>query len=206
MTAPFDSLERLTNALHPLAAPPAGPGWNFAELAELLPDHGRALWPAAVLVGLVERGQGRQVVLTRRTEAMRHHGGQVSFPGGRIEPGDASPAAAALREAYEEIGLASSLVEPIGYLDPLATITGFHVYPLVARIAPGFSPRIDPSEVDEAFEAPFDFLMDPANARRFEVDFRGGKRELIEFRYRDYRIWGATAAMLVNFRERLQRA
>ena len=195
---------RLARALHPLGQPPAGPGWNHAELADLLPDGGRSLRPAAVLVGLVERASGVQVLLTRRTEALRHHAGQVSFPGGGIEAGDADPAAAALREAAEEIGLARAQAESLGYLDPFATITGFHVFPLVARIDPAFAAIPDPREVDEVFEVPFDFLMHAGNARELVVDYRGGKRSLVEFQYLGHRIWGATAAMLVNLRQRIE--
>lgn len=201
-----DLLERLPRALHSLATPPPGNGWNFSELHDLLPDHGAKLRPAAVLVGLVDRGDGPQIVLTRRNETLRDHAGQISFPGGRIEASDASPVAAALREAGEEVGLFADDAEPMGYLDPFVTITGFHVFPVVAHIAPSYVPVIDPSEVAEAFEVPFDFLMAPENERRFDVDYRGGKRRLVEFLFRDYRIWGATAAMLVNLRQRLQDA
>jgi 8-oxo-dGTP pyrophosphatase MutT (NUDIX family) len=198
------ALSRVALSVHPLAQAPAGPGWNHAEIAGLLPGDGVPLLPAAVLVGLVERPVGLQVVLTRRTEALRHHAGQISFPGGRIEAGDADPAAAALREAAEEIGLEGTHAEAIGYLDPLVTITGFRVVPLVARIAHAFSARPDPSEVDEVFEVPFDFLMDPRNARALEVDYRGARRALVEFQFGAYRIWGATAAMLVNLRRRME--
>ena len=159
-----------------------------------------------MLIALVERSGQQQVVLTRRTEALRHHAGQISFPGGRIEASDIDPVAAALREAHEEVGLLPAHATPLGYLDPFATITGFHVYPVVARVHPDFVARRDPSEVDEVFEAPLSFLLEPGNARRFEVDYRGRKRSLVEFLYRDYRIWGATAAMLVNLRERLEQA
>lgn len=194
----------LARALHPLERPPQGGGWNLHELSGLLPDGGRSLRQAAVLVGLVERASGMQVVLTRRTEALRHHAGQVSFPGGGIEPGDADPAAAALREACEEIGLAPTQAEALGYLDPFATITGFHVFPLVARIDRAFAPVPDPREVDEVFEVPFDFLMQAGNARELQVDFRGARRAVVEFQYGGHRIWGATAAMLVNLRQRIE--
>lgn len=204
MTPANARIARLARALHPLAEAPLGQGWNHDELADLLPDGGRSLRPAAVLVGLVDRGAGPQVLLTRRTEVLRHHAGQISFPGGRIEADDSDPADAALREAAEEIGLGREQAEAIGYLDPFVTITGFHVYPLVARIDAAFAPRPDPGEVDEVFEVPFDFLMQPANARSLEVDYRGGRRVLVEFQYAQYRIWGATAAMLVNLRKRLE--
>jgi 8-oxo-dGTP pyrophosphatase MutT (NUDIX family) len=202
VTTPADWLRRLPRALHPLAAPPAGPGWNLPELADLLPPE--PLRPAAVLVGLVERGDALQVLLTRRHEQLRHHAGQISFPGGRIEAEDAGPVAAALREAHEEVGLAPALVEPLGFLDPFVTITGFHVMPVVARIRSGFVPAPDPGEVDEVFEAPLDFLLDPATERNFEAEFAGRVRRIVEMQYGAYRIWGATAAMLVNLRRRLE--
>jgi len=200
-----DACELLRNVLHPLDIPPAGLGWNHAELIDLLPDQGKSLHQAAVLIGLVDRGDGPQVLLTRRAELMRNHAGQISFPGGRIEAGDLDPAAAALREAREEIGLQAAHVQALGYLDPFVTITGFHVFPVVARIDSGFVAVRDPTEVDEVFELPFEFLMDPLNARMVEVDYRGSKRKLVEFRHGNYRVWGATAAMLVNLRERLEK-
>lgn len=204
MTAAPVPPDAFARALHPLHAPPPGPPWNLAELADLLPDAGAALRPAAVLVGLVDRGQGTQVVLTRRTQALRHHAGQISFPGGRIEAADADPVAAALREACEEVGLLASQVRALGYLDPFATITGFHVYPVVGAIDAAFSPRPDPGEVDEVFELPLAFLLDPANARELQVEFRGHRRTVVEFVHASYRVWGATAAMLVNLRQRLE--
>lgn len=203
MSPSFDPFERLPRALHPLARPPQGPGWNHAELHDLLPP-GQPLRPAAVLVALVERAGGPQVLLTRRTEALRHHAGQIAFPGGRIEADDADPVAAALREAQEEVGLGAALSSPLGYLDPFVTITGFHVFPVVASVAGGFVPVPDPGEVAEAFEVPLGFLLDPGNVHTLEVDFQGRRRRVLEFRYGGHRIWGATAAMLVNFRHRLE--
>lgn len=205
MSPPFDPFDRLPRALHPLATPPTGPGWNHAELADLLPAS-TPLRPAAVLVALVERADGPRVLLTRRTEALRHHAGQISFPGGRIEADDADPVAAALREAHEEVGLGSALASPLGYLDPFVTITGFHVYPVVAAVSGAFVPLLQVSEVAEAFEVPLAFLLDPANVRELEVDWQGKRRKLLEFQYAQHRIWGATAAMLVNFRHRLEQA
>ena len=200
-----DPLDRLDRALHPLDAPPAGPGWNRADLFDLLPPE-FPLRPAAVLVALVERAGGPHVLLTRRTDGLRHHAGQVSFPGGRIEAGDAGPAAAALREAHEEVGLHASLSVPRGYLDPFVTITGFHVIPVVATVSGGYVPRIDPSEVAEAFEVPLTFVLDPGNVHERDVEWEGRRRRLLEFHYGPHHIWGATAAMLVNFRKRLEEA
>lgn len=197
--------DRLARALHPLASPPAGPGWNLPELTDLLPP-GLPLRPAAVLVALVERVDGPRVLLTRRTDDLRHHAGQVAFPGGRIEDEDADPVAAALREAEEEVGLGPALASPCGYLDPFVTITGFHVFPVVARVSGGFVPRVDPSEVAEVFEVPLPFLLDPGNVHPRELDWQGRRRRLLEFRWGGHRIWGATAAMLVNFRRRLEQA
>jgi 8-oxo-dGTP pyrophosphatase MutT (NUDIX family) len=204
VTAAADWFRRLPRALHPLDAPPAGPGWNLPDLVDLLPPE--PLRPAAVLVGLVERGQGTQVLLTRRHEQLKHHAGQISFPGGRIEADDAGPVAAALREAREEVGLDAAHAQPLGFLDPFVTITGFHVVPVVARVDAAFRAVADPDEVDEVFEAPLAFLLDPANERNFEAEFAGRRRRIVEIPFGAYRIWGATAAMLVNFRSRLEQA
>ena len=203
-------LQQLRAALYSLAdlseVTRGNRGWNHAELAGLLPD-GLALREAAVLVGLVPRSVGFQVLLTKRTGALRHHAGQVSFPGGRLEPGDIDAVAAAIRETGEETGVAPSLIEPLGLLDPLCTITGFRVSPVVALIDPRYVATPDPGEVDEVFEAPLAFLLDPANLGEFEVDFGGRPRRVLEFVDRGEpgrRIWGATASILFNLRERLR--
>jgi 8-oxo-dGTP pyrophosphatase MutT (NUDIX family) len=207
-------LMHLRAVLHPTAAPPTGPGWNHAELLDLLPDL--PLREAAVLVGLVLRNDGWQVLLTRRTDALRHHAGQVSFPGGRIEPHDADAIAAALRESHEEIGLEPTQAAPVGFLDPLCTITGFRVLPLVAMVDPEFNPRPDPSEVAEVFEVPLDYLLDPGNLTTLEMTTFAGRpipggrpRRVLEFVDRGdpkQRIWGATASILFNLRERIAAA
>ncbi|MEA3061001.1 MAG: hypothetical protein QOJ94_782 [Sphingomonadales bacterium] len=161
--------------------------------------------PAAVLVGVVDRPQPT-VILTERPKTMRKHPGQISFPGGRIDPGDAGPAAAALREADEEIGLSPSFVEVVGTTDRYRTITGFEVTPVVAVVRPGFTLRWEPSEVADAFEAPLDYLLDPARQQVRAVEWRGRERTYYEILWEGRRIWGATAAMLVNLSRRLELA
>lgn len=209
------SLESLQTALHPLDAAPVGRGWNQDELDGLLPADS-ALVDAAVLVPLVQRaafdrrdsdGTHLSVLLTRRTDALRHHAGQVSFPGGRIDSGDAGPIDAALREAHEEIGLPPTHARLLGYLDPLATVTGYRVLPVVARIPADFVPHPEPSEVAEVFEVPLAWLMAPENLARIAIEFGGRARHVLEFRRHDsnpeQRIWGVTASILFNLRERL---
>jgi len=199
---PFD---RITAALHPLTNPPAGDGWNHAEIVDLLSED-RALVEAAVLVGLVPRDEGIQVLLTRRTDVLRHHAGQVSFPGGRLETDDIDAVAAAVRETFEEVGIAPAQLAPLGYLDVYTTITGFRVLPVVAMIASDYVARPDPNEVADVFEVPLTFLLDPANIASHALEHRGQMRQVWEFRYPDQRIWGVTAAILLNLRERLAAA
>jgi 8-oxo-dGTP pyrophosphatase MutT (NUDIX family) len=204
VTAHAPQLERIRRALHPLQAPPQHNAWNLAELDGLLPD-GHSLTPAAVLIGLVPHPKQLTVLLTLRTDELRHHAGQVSFPGGRIEPRAPARVAAALREAHEEIGLEPAQAEALGWLDPLATITGFRVLPLVAVIAADFKPLPDPREVASVFEVPLAHLLAPANLRRVALDYRGSTRHVLEYLPHEggARIWGATASMLQNFMDRL---
>lgn len=192
----------LVAALHALAMPPDGAGWNLHELHGLLPSGDFAA--AAVLVGLVPRLEGTQVLLTRRTDGLRQHGGQVSFPGGRIDPGDRDAVAAAIRETGEEVGIPATRIAPLGYLDPLATITGFRVVPVVAMLSPDYVARPDPAEVADVFEVPLAFLLDPANLATHTFELRGRPRQVWEYRYPAQRIWGATASILLNLRERLE--
>lgn len=196
--------DRLQAALHPLQVPPAGTPWNLDALEGLVPRP--APLPAAVLVGVVPRPAGPQVLLTRRTDGLRHHAGQVSFPGGRIEPDDASPAAAALREAHEEVGLQAAQARPLGYLDPLLTITGFRVLPTVVLVDPAFQPEPAPDEVAEVFEVPLELLMDPGRLETIAMEFGGRPRPVLQYRYSPQRIWGATASILYNLRQRLMAA
>jgi 8-oxo-dGTP pyrophosphatase MutT (NUDIX family) len=160
----------------------------------------RRLTAAAVLIPLVDRPEGLSVVLTKRAAHLKHHGGQISFPGGRLEHNDAGPAAAALRETNEEIGLESERVEVVGFLNNYLTITGYSVTPVVGLVRPGFSLEIDQEEVEEAFEVPLAYLFDKANALRHEKRFLGIRVPYYEIPYLRHKIWGATAGMLVSFR------
>lgn len=198
--------ESLSGVLHSASTPPVETPWNYHELIDLISENATVIRPAAVLLGLIERESGLQVILTRRTEALRHHAGQISFPGGRIEETDNDPVAAAVREAHEEVGLLPEHIQALGYLDSFLTITGFHVYPVVARVSADFIPLADPNEVDEIFEVPLEFVLNPKNAKPIEIEYRGRNRTIIEFQYGHYRIWGATASMLVNFRKRIEQA
>jgi 8-oxo-dGTP pyrophosphatase MutT (NUDIX family) len=153
---------------------------------------------AAVLIGLVERPGGPHLLLTQRTTHLRDHAGQISFPGGRVERWDASIAATALREAQEEIGLDPARVEVLGELASYDTATGFRIHPVVGWLTPPFELRPDPYEVDEVFELPLAFVVDPGNHRR--QSFRRGPltRTYYVLPYQNRFIWGATAGILVN--------
>ncbi len=170
---------------------------------DLNPGMGVApdLTPAAVLVGLVDHPGGLTVLLTQRTDHLLHHAGQISFPGGHTDPGDGTPEETALRETEEEIGLHRRHVETISRLDPYVTRTGFSITPVVALIRPPFELAPDPHEVEEAFEVPLDFLLDPANHQRHSREIRGQIREFHAMPYGEYYIWGATAGILINLYE-----
>jgi 8-oxo-dGTP pyrophosphatase MutT (NUDIX family) len=195
-------IDELVKALRPLSAPPSGPGWNHADMSRLLGSSQRL--PAAVLVGFREGVQPR-LVLTVRTDSLQAHAGQVAFPGGRSDPGDGDALATALRESEEEIGLDRALVTPLGYLDRFETISGFCVTPVVAKIAAEAQLYPAPDEVAEVFEVPLAFLLEPANLRRYTMEFRGHQRPMVEFIHGGHRIWGATAAMLYNLLQRMGR-
>jgi len=177
-----------------------------------IPGDGRLLVDrapahASVLVPLVGRDDGLTVLLTRRTDHLRDHAGQISFPGGRAETHDDDAVATALRETEEEVGLPRSHVDVIGSLPVYTTVTGFIVTPVVALVQPGFALTIDEFEVAEAFEVPLAFLMDPAHHQRHVFEFEGAQRRFLSMPWtglgadgdrRQYFIWGATAAMLRN--------
>ena len=158
--------------------------------------------PAAVLIPVIDHPEPT-VLLTQRSAHLSEHAGQISFPGGKIEATDASPLDAALREAEEEIGLTRDFVDPIGYLDLYGTSFGFRILPTVARVRPGFKLRISPAEVDEAFEVPLAFLMNPAKHELHTKEFRGIERIYYAMPYGERYIWGATAGILRVLYERI---
>jgi len=194
--------DRLQRAVRGLDDPPSPPGWNHAEIADVLGDAPRR--PAAVLVALVERDGAMHVLFTLRTTQLTQHGGQVSFPGGGIEAADHDGVAAALRETHEEVGIATQLVRPFGYLDCFETISGYVVTPVVAELDARYVALPDPREVAEVFEVPLAFFLDAANLHRRRIDWRGKPREIFEFPYAGKNIWGATAAMLLSLVRRLE--
>ena len=167
-------------------------------------DSGPAT-PAAVLVAIVERAEPT-VILTERPATMRRHAGQISFPGGRIDPEDADAVAAALREAEEEIGLDPTMVDVIGIADIYRTVTGFEVTPVLGVLPPDLPLRPHPGEVAAMFEAPLSYLLDPARQAVRSLDWGGRERRYYEIDWEGRRIWGATAAMLVNLSRRLELA
>jgi 8-oxo-dGTP pyrophosphatase MutT (NUDIX family) len=160
-----------------------------------------ALRPAAVLVPLIDRREGMSVLLTQRTPHLSAHAGQISFPGGSIEPSDADAIETALREAEEEVGLTREHVRVIGRLDTYVTGTGFEITPIVGIVKVPFPLTIDPFEVSEAFEVPLSFVLDPGNHRRMTRDMEQRTRVFFVLPYEGRNIWGATAGMLVNLAE-----
>jgi len=166
-------------------------------------DNPHALRPAAVLVALIERDEGLTVLLTRRSDTLRSHTGQIAFPGGRCDPGE-TPWETALREANEEVGLDPAFVELAGLFDSYQTVTGFHVTPVVGFVNPGFKLEANPHEVADVFETPLEFLMDPANTQRLHRDVPGGDRRFFyAMPWNERFIWGATAGMLRALSHRL---
>ena len=166
---------QLAPALVPLAEPPQPPGWNHVQMSELLGSGERR--PAAVLVG-VREGVDPRVVLTVRTAHLASHAGQVAFPGGGSDPGDRDAIDTAWRESREEIGLDPGHVSPLGFLDVFETISGYCVTPVVARIAEQAVLAPAPDEVAEVFEVPLSFFLEPANLRRYTMEFRGHRRPI----------------------------
>jgi 8-oxo-dGTP pyrophosphatase MutT (NUDIX family) len=191
-------------------------GLTDASVVPLAGDHAvdpvqraiaevRPIRPAAVLVPIVRRAEP-MVLLTQRTAHLADHAGQISFPGGKIDQGDESPVAAALREADEEIGLDRRFIHPIGYLDLYLTTLGYRIVPTLARIEPDFELRLNRSEVDDTFEVPLAFLMEPANHQRHSREWNGLMRTYYAIPFGQRYIWGVTAGILRNLYDRIYRA
>jgi 8-oxo-dGTP pyrophosphatase MutT (NUDIX family) len=178
------------------------PGLTAAESGKYREFFPLTPIPAAVLIPIVERESEPTVLLTQRATQLRHHAGQISFPGGRMEPGDIGPRAAALREAREEIGLDPRFITVVGYLPDHVVISGFRVTPVVAFVQPGFELLLDAEEVQDTFEVPLAYVFQPANhrTRRRRFGFGRGEAEveLCDIPYGDRNIWGATAGMLMT--------
>jgi 8-oxo-dGTP pyrophosphatase MutT (NUDIX family) len=189
------------------------PGLNDASIIPVSGDAGndrmlqiiaqeRPIRPAAVLIAVVGHAEPT-VLLTQRAAHLNDHAGQISFPGGKIDATDASPLDAALREADEEIGLMREFIDPIGYLDLYGTAFGFRILPTLARVRPGFKLRINEDEVDDVFEVPLAFLMNPANHQIHNKEFRGIERSYYAMPFAERYIWGATAGILRVLYERI---
>src|SRR5690242_7771163 len=161
----------------------------------------RPIRPAAVLVAVVERAEP-MVLLTQRTAHLKEHSGQISFPGGKIDAGE-TPLEAALRETEEEVGLSRDALEPLGYLDLYMTTLGYRIVPVIARLAPPFKLALNKDEVDEAFEVPLSFLMEPSNLQRHSRDWQGLTRSYYAIPFEKRYIWGVTAGILRNLHERI---
>jgi 8-oxo-dGTP pyrophosphatase MutT (NUDIX family) len=167
------------------------------------PEGARDLIPAAVLLPIVRR-PNPTILFTQRTPHLARHAGQVSFPGGRVEQGDLSLIETALRETAEETGITPGFVSVAGFLEPYETGTGFAILPVVGVLEEGFPLVPNPDEVAEIFEVPLDFLLNPKSRERQSAEWQGRRREYYVFNYEGHKIWGATAAILVDFVERMR--
>jgi len=192
------------------ATRPSAPGeGTLAGLPREISDRYRhllpaTLTPAAVLVPILDHADGLTVLLTERAPDLRHHPGQISFPGGRIEADDAGPLEAALRETEEEIGLSREFVSLAGYLDDHVVISGFRVTPVVAFVRAGFDLRLDRTEVESVFEVPLEFVLDPKHHLPQDRHFQGLTLVTYDIPYQGRQIWGATANMLISLHRRLR--
>jgi 8-oxo-dGTP pyrophosphatase MutT (NUDIX family) len=211
--APMDTLfskSHIRESLAPAASPPDDdmawlPGATPEMIARVRASFPPQRVPAAVLVPLVEHSTGLTVLLTQRAATLKDHAGQISFPGGRIEPGDEDAWHAALREAHEEIGLLPEFVEFAGYLPDHIVVTGFRVTPVVGFVNPDYQLRIAAAEVHDVFEVPLDFILDSSNHRSRQRKIADLTLEVHDIPYGERNIWGATAGMLLTLRRLLQR-
>lgn len=163
----------------------------------------RNLRAAGVLIPIIERQESLSVLLTERSADLKHHAGQVSFPGGGMEEHDLDIAATALRETHEEVGIHPTQVDIAGFLHPTPTITGYAVTPVIGFVESAFEITVDPMEVDAAFEVPLDYLMDKRNEEHSEREYYGVKLPVVTFHFEGHRIWGATAGILIQLRKLL---
>ena len=176
---------------------------DFDLNPETVLSPGRVLRPAAVLIAICERPEGPSVLLTKRASGLKHHPGQIAFPGGKIDATDPTPEAAALREAQEEVGLNPALVQVLGRLPAHETVTGYTVLPILAHVSACFAPRAEAGEVEEVFHVPLAHLTDLSAFRVERRMWRGQWRRYYAVPYGPYYIWGATARMLRALAERL---
>jgi 8-oxo-dGTP pyrophosphatase MutT (NUDIX family) len=200
-----DEIARLRRAARPLTDAPIAPGWNLAELSDVI-DPNLPRRSAAVLVPFVRRDDALSMLFTRRTAHLRTHAGQISFPGGAIETVDTDAVAAALRETFEETGIEPERVEPFGFLDGFETVSGYFVTPVTGFVRGDYRLRPDPEEVDEVFEVPLDFILAPDRLKRLDFEWQGRTRTTFEFEWDGRRVWGATASIIRNLLKRLEAA
>ena len=174
------------------------------RLAErVAPDDGALHRPAAVLIPIIARPEGATILLTKRSAHLKDHAGQVAFPGGKMDQNETDPIETALREAEEEIGLGHRYIEPIGYLEPYLSSTGFRIVPVVATVDPSHHLSLDPNEVETTFEVPLTFLMNPIYHETHSREWRGALRQYYAMPYKDHYIWGVTAGIIRNLYEKV---
>jgi 8-oxo-dGTP pyrophosphatase MutT (NUDIX family) len=183
--------------------PLGGDGDHALNPGHMPTDHGVATRAAAVLVPVVARPAGATMLLTERASSLRAHSGQIAFPGGKIDEDDDGPLGAALREAEEEIGLGRRFVAPLGYLPPYLTTSGYRIVPVIALVTPGYVLTLNPAEVGDAFETPLAFLMDAANHERRTREWQGFERAYYAMPYEGRNIWGVTAGIIRQLRDRV---
>ena len=196
--------ERLSDTCLPadptdIVMPPGSDNWP-EEIRSALTE---SLKPAGVLIPVIERDTGLTVLLTQRSAELKHHAGQICFPGGRMEGRDADIQATALRETHEEVGIPPDNVAVIGYLHPMPTVTGYAVTAVIGVLADPSTLTVDRTEVEFAFEVPLAFLLDKRNVHAAEREFRGHRVPIVEFQFEGHRIWGATAHMLLELRDKV---